>query len=186
MWPWEHAAVGYLAWSLALRALGRRPPTAGEAVVAILATQAPDLIDKPLSWGLGWFPTGYAVGHGAIVALVATVALIALLRRRLAVAAVVGLWSHLLADVAAFRTGRGPDPTRVGWPLVTPTGYETEYGLTRGIVYLRRFGEAAVAEPVGTLGVPAVLGAATLAVWVLDGAPGLAVVRSRLAGLDRR
>jgi hypothetical protein len=113
MWPWEHLAAGYLLYSLGVRAFGRDPPSDGAAVALVIASLLPDLVDKALSWGLGWFPSGYAVGHSAFVAV--PVGLGVLLagywfsRPRWGVAFVVGYWAHLLADVA--------NPLRNGEPV---------------------------------------------------------------------
>lgn len=57
MWPWEHAAVGYLLCSAALAA--RRTVLNDIPVIALgVATLLPDLIDKPLALWLGVFPEG--------------------------------------------------------------------------------------------------------------------------------
>ena len=48
MWPWEHLAIGYLAYSLLGRLAWRRPPTVGTAITVAFGTQFPDLVDKPL------------------------------------------------------------------------------------------------------------------------------------------
>lgn len=186
MWPWEHAAVGYLVFSLGLRATGRRPPGDVAAVVLLVATMLPDLVDKPLSWGLGLFNTGYALGHSALVAVpVGVLVLVAAVRtdrQQLGVAFVVGHWSHLAADVLdPLRYGDTPLPERVLWPLVTGTPYEQDMGLGRGVTYLGEFvatlrGMDLVVLVVLYLLLPLV----TLAVWVLDGAPGLGLLtRSR-------
>jgi hypothetical protein len=185
MWPWEHAAVGYLLYSLALRALARRPPTGTGLVAILLGTQLPDLVDKPLSWGLGWFPSGFAVAHSVFLAVplgLAALGLSARTRRwRVAAAFVVGYWSHLVADVLSpLRAGGPPLLSRVLWPIADVTPYETDYGLGRGLVYLQEF--LATIDPVSLL-VSGLLVGVTLAVWALDGAPGLAPVARRIDSL---
>lgn len=182
MWPWEHAAVGYLLYSGSLRALGREPPTDRGALTVLLATQLPDLVDKPLSWGLGVFPTGYAVGHSAFVAVPTGVALLALGvrsdRLRLSAAFVVGYWSHLMADVMApLRSGAAPLPGRVLWPIVTDSPYEEHLGIGRGVAYLVEFVRSAGSmDPLTLLVLYLLLPLAMGAVWVLDGAPGLPIL----------
>lgn len=190
MWPWEHLAVGYLCYSLGARALGRTPPSDAAAAVVAVAALLPDLVDKPLSWGLGWFPSGYAVGHSALVAAPLGAGLLLAGYRRgrpaLAVAAVVGYWSHLLADVFdPLRRGEPPLPGRVLWPVSDPAPYGTDYGLGRGVVYLDRLAATLAAAPPADLLSYLLLPAATAALWALDGAPGpgLAV---RAAGRVRR
>jgi len=73
MWPWGHAAVGYLAYSLGYRASDRR--LTGAAVIALgVGTQFPDLIDKPLGWTFGVLPGGRTLAHSLLtVAVVAVV-----------------------------------------------------------------------------------------------------------------
>lgn len=181
MWPWEHLAVGYLLYSLGVRALGRELPSDGAVVALAVATQLPDLLDKPLSWGLGWFPSGYALGHSAFVAVPVGLAVLLAGRRydrsRWGVAFVVGYWSHLLADVAnPLRQGARIRPERVLWPVSETTPYETDYGLGRGLVYLEEFiGALSTMPPTTLVLVYLLLPAATVCLWVLDGTPGLAL-----------
>lgn len=188
MWPWEHLAVGYLAYSLGLRALRREPPSDTEALALALATQLPDLVDKPLSWGAGWFPSGHAVGHAALVAVPVGVAALWRLRgtdrARLAVAGVVGWWGHVLADVLdPLRRGDPPAPGRALWPLSNPAPYESDLGLGRGVVYGRRLlADLSTVDPV-PVALYLLLAASTVAVWVADGHPGTGVVRRATAVL---
>lgn len=176
MWPWEHVAVGYLLYSLGRRALGADPPSDGAAVAVAVAALLPDLIDKPLSWGLRLFPSGYAVGHSVLLAVPVGLASVVLAdrfgRRWLGVAVLVGYWSHLVADVLApLRRSSAPLPSRVLWPLVPQAPYDRRLGIRRGLVYLGEFvssissWEAALAYLLVPL--PAVV------VWVVDGLPGL-------------
>lgn len=184
MWPWEHAVVGYVLYSLSRRARGRDPPADMPTIALLVGTQLPDLIDKPLSWGLGLFPTGYAVGHSAIVALTLSVAAgwlaVRAERRQIGTAFLFGYWSHLLTDVLnPLRYGNGLAIDRVGWPLVSQPPYEESLGLERGVVYLWRLGESLLAvDAIPVLGVSLLVGSGTLALWVADGKPGLAVIAS--------
>lgn len=184
MWPWGHAAVGYLCYSGLLRVLDRSPPADWAVLTVLLATQVPDLVDKPLSWGLGVFPTGYALGHSVFVAIPVGVGLLVLGvrsgRGALAAAFVVGYWTHLVADVLdPLRRGASPLPNRVLWPVVTDTPYEEALGLGRGVAYLDAFVRSAGSmDPLAFLVLYTVLPTAMAAVWLLDGAPGLAVLTS--------
>lgn len=123
MWPWDHAAVAYLLVSAASRGLWGEAPTRRLGVVAVVAGIAPDLIDKPLSWGLGLLPAGRSLGHSLLLAAPALVLLlavgVALGRRREPVAFALGYLSHLTGDVAYPLLVDGE--LRVGfllWPLV--------------------------------------------------------------------
>jgi len=128
MWPWGHAAFGYLLYSLALRASGRRV-TGPEALVLAVATQLPDLVDKPLAWQFDVVSSGYAVGHSILVTvpLVLTVVGVAARRGRvrLGLAFAVGQLSHLAGDVlVAVALSRPYTFERVLWPLVSvPPGH---------------------------------------------------------------
>lgn len=185
MWPWEHAAVGYLLLSVGLRASGRSPPSGAAALLLLVGTQTPDLVDKPLSWGLDVFPSGYAVGHSAFVALPAGVLALLLAHRwdrpRAVGAFVVGYWSHLVADVLGpLRDGGEPILSRVLWPAVSAAPYEHDYGLGRGLVYLQRFvTDLPSMDPGSVLVLYLALPLATFVLWLVDGSPGVsAVVRA--------
>lgn len=178
--------MGYLVFSLAFRATGRRPPGDVAAVVLLVATMLPDLVDKPLSWGLGLFNTGYALGHSALVAVPVGLLVLAVGartdRQQIAAAFVVGHWSHLVADVLdPLRYGDAPLPERVLWPLVTGTPYEQDLGLGRGVSYLAEFvASLRGMDLVALVGLYLLLPLLTFAIWVLDGAPGLGLLtRSR-------
>lgn len=69
MMPWGHAAFGYALYSLGHRAWTRAPPSGKAVLAALFGTQLPDLVDKPLSWGLHLFPQGYSVAHSVFVAI---------------------------------------------------------------------------------------------------------------------
>ncbi|WP_324760556.1 metal-dependent hydrolase [Haloarcula sp. GH36] len=191
MWPWEHAAAGYLLYSVGCRALGYDPPEEDATIALVVATLVPDLVDKPLSWGLGVFPTGYAVGHSLFVAIPLGAAALVLGRlsgrQSLGVAFVVGYWSHLLGDVLnPLRTGEPPDPNRVFWPVVEANTYEVDRGIGRGVFYLREFLSGVptmgALELLVMVGLPAV----TAVVWLFDGTPGVAIPGRLVRAIDRR
>lgn len=179
MWPWEHAAVGYLLVSLGLRALKREPPSDAAALLVGFGALFPDLLDKTLSWGLNVFQTGYALGHSAFFALpVGLVVVYGVLERdwgRPAAGFVVGYWAHLAADVLdPLRHGRPPLVERVLWPVVTGGPYEQDLGLGRGVTYLSEFvATLATMDPTTLVGLYLLLPLVTLGVWLLDGVPGI-------------
>ena len=181
MWPWEHVAFGYLAYSVASRILSRQPPGRLEALAVTVAAVLPDLIDKPLAWGLGVLPGGRSLAHSLLISsplLVATVVLGTYFgRARLGAAVVVGYLSHLAGDVIYPLVTDGE--LRLGflvWPLVSP---ESSSGPPVGLLsrFLELVGEFAVflATPRGLwyLAIElAVLFVISL-LWLADGAPGL-------------
>lgn len=191
MWPWEHTAFGYLLYSLGRRALGSDPPDDAAAMVLAVATVLPDLVDKPLSWGLDLFPTGYAVAHSVFAAI--PLAAVALFlgrkydRLSLGVAFGIGYWSHLLGDVLnPLRTGDPLDWSRILWPVAETQPYETDLGLGRGLRYLREFVDAIpTMDPLAVLvlvGLPLL----TALVWLLDGAPGVRLLRAGIRTIRTR
>jgi hypothetical protein len=191
MWPWEHATLGYLLYSLGSRALGRDPPSGRETIVILTTTQLPDVVDKPLSWGLGWFPSGFAIAHSVFVAMPLGVGVLALGghrgRLRLSIAAVVGYWSHLLGDALnPLRAGERVLFSRVLWPVSEMPPYETDYGIGRGVLYLREFvGSVPAMEPT-TLAWYVAVPVGGVLLWLADGAPGKAFVADALTALRRR
>lgn len=177
MWPWDHLAVAYVLYSLARRIAGERPST--EVFVLAGAALLPDVVDKTLSWGLGVFPSGYAVGHSVFVAVPAGVVVAALsgrLRRlEFGLAFVVGYWSHLAGDVVWGALVYGsPAFDRVLWPIVEFEPYPTRRGLLdRALYYLADLaGTLADAGPAVVVAYLAPL-AVAFGLWVLDGAPGI-------------
>ena len=182
MWPWEHAAVGYLLYSLWTRVRTRDPPSDLAAVAVLFGTLLPDLLDKPLSWGLGVFQTGYAIGHSVFVAAPVGVAVGLLAartdRQRVGIAFVVGYWAHLAGDVLnPLRNGNPPSVDPVLWPVVIGPPYETDLGLGRGLMYFGDLFESLQTVDSVTLVVAYLLiPLAAMAVWVVDGLPGIGLL----------
>jgi len=142
MWPWAHAAVGYLLY--ATYAYRRGLPLRGLPVVAaVIATQGPDLLDKPLAWTFAILPTGRSLGHSLFfAALLAAVGWYALARRfgrpNIAVGAAVGYLSHLPADgLGAILAGRWADLSYLAWPLLPLPEYDLAPQLRRTLRRLR-------------------------------------------------
>ncbi|MFB6163754.1 MAG: metal-dependent hydrolase [Haloarculaceae archaeon] len=182
MWPWGHAAVGYLLYSPLVRLWRGRTPAASEVLALGIGTQLPDLVDKPLAWVFGVFPQGYSVAHSVFVAVPVGVAVAALAARRdrpaLGVALTLGYWSHLVADVGfALAVGEPRPAARVLWPLVTLPAYGTTFTAGERITYYLARWLAYLQSSAGLLAVLAYLSplVAALALWALDGAPGLPV-----------
>lgn len=188
MWPWEHAAVGYVLFSLFSRAVFDRSPDGVSAVLLVAGTQIPDAIDKTLSWGLGLFPSGFAVAHSVFVAVPVGIAVAVLAhryRRSVAgLAVTLGYWSHLVADVVnPLRDGDGIDVSRVLWPLVEQEAYSQDLGLGRGIVYLLDFVTELSLSSLSTVALLYLsLPVFAFVLWVADGTPGLALLRDLTVG----
>lgn len=179
MWPWEHAVVGYLAYSIGVRLLRRRSPTGPEAVAVVVASVLPDVIDKPLAWEFGAFQSGYGIAHSVFFAVpaVAVGLLIAAAYDRTEIGAAfgTGYLLHLPADVLPHyvRDGRLP-VERTLWPV-----RQSESSYPEGFVGTFRtyFSDWLVTllswPPDGhTIAVTAMMIACAL-LWVADGMPGL-------------
>ncbi|MFC4357812.1 metal-dependent hydrolase [Halobium salinum] len=127
MWPWEHVAVGYIAYSLLSRTVVARRPGVPELFAVLLGSLGPDLIDKPLAWGLGVLPGGYSLGHSVFFAVplaLAAVGVAALAGRgSTGVAFGLSYLLHLPADVYYFVVfGDPPAYGILFWPLVPAAG----------------------------------------------------------------
>lgn len=191
MWPWEHLAFGYVFYSLGWRLSRREAPSESATLWLAFGTLLPDLVDKPLSWGLGLFPSGYAIGHAVLVAVPVGVAVVALAARRgreaEGIAFTTGYWSHLVGDVLnTLRFDQGLGVDRVLWPLVEQSPYGTDYGLARGLVYLSEFvRELQMEDPTTIVVLYVVLPLPGLVLWVLDGTPGVRGLYRHAVGRQR-
>jgi hypothetical protein len=184
VWPWEHLALGYLLVSLTIRVVAGRPPRDHEAIVVAVATQCPDLVDKPMAWTFDVLPSGLSLAHSLTVAVPLTTLAFLLSHRRgtpgLGIAVAVGYGSHLFAD-ALYPVVYG-DPVRVAfllWPVLEgPQDPAMLGGLGHVFTALARL-ELLVSTPAGPLFLVvefALLGGA-VGVWLQDGSPGVIVVR---------
>ncbi|MFP8954024.1 metal-dependent hydrolase [Natrialbaceae archaeon A-arb3/5] len=180
MWPWEHAIVGYLAYSLFSHLYYRRSPTGLEAFSAVFASVLPDLIDKPLAWEFGVFDVGYALGHSIFFAVPLSI-LVGLLASRVGrtgagIAFGLGYLLHLPADVldGYLRGGRVRTELML-WPVETldspgeRTGFVDEFTRIFGA-----YQQDLLAGDLSTY-MWAQLGLAGLVflLWLYDGAPVL-------------
>lgn len=181
MMPWEHAIVGYIGFSLLVRFGPQGPPTAAETAAVLVASLLPDLVDKPLAWGLKLFDSGYAAGHSVLVALSVIAVVLALARRRgrsrTGVAFGSGYLLHLSGDVVpeSIRSGE-LHIDRVLWPLERGgSGYDAGFSaeLTGNLVgYFEWMGEQiASGDPDPYLFVLLGLFGFALILWVADGLP---------------
>lgn len=177
MWPWGHLAIGYACYSVLVRARSGRGPEGVPALAAVLGTQFPDLVDKPLAWTFGVLPSGRSLAHSLLVATLVLVVVGSYCRRHdrseVAVAFGVGYLSHLAGDVIGpFLAGRYVFLSFLGWPLLPPPPYGDEGGFLSHFASLEfspwLFAQFGFAFLVGGL-------------WVIDGAPGLADARSLVA-----
>lgn len=186
MWPWEHLAFGYILYSGYMQLRHGRPPAHYPVIALAVASQLPDLIDKPLAWTVAILPTARSLGHSIFVATLVIVVVI-LLGRRYGVPAIgpavaIGYLSHLLGDVIyevmrqllAGETVTVETVNFLLWPLVRQPVRETP-GLIRRTVGL--FDEFAtfLDTPAGHVYIALEVGLLLVAVlyWFVDGWPGV-------------
>lgn len=182
MWPWEHLAVGYLAYSLWCRAVGRRGPQSDETLLLGFATQFPDLVDKPLGWSTTVLPDGTSLAHSLLVA-VPLATLVLLVTRRygrpgLGIAFALGYLLHLPADVVyPVLFGGQLNPEILLWPLIPspPEPTVSLFGRTAELVALLL---ERLSTPAGFRYVvlEVLLLVTALVAWISDGVPGLTLL----------
>ncbi|WP_123538515.1 metal-dependent hydrolase [Halosimplex salinum] len=182
MLPWGHLAVGYLLYSGGTRLWHRRSPDDAPTLLALLGTQAPDLVDKPLNWWLAVFD-GRGIGH-SLLTTVPVCAMVYLFARRRGrgewgAAFGFGVLTHLFADAfyPVLRGASSLDAPYLLWPLREAPTYPSENVMDHVLRVVVHFSALRHRAPVDILTdrfviqvllVPLVVG-----IWALDGFPGL-------------
>lgn len=186
MWPWGHAAVGYLLYATAVRSARDRSPDAVATIWLAFGTQFPDLVDKPLGWSTGILPTGRTLAHSLLFAVPLCVALYLFCKRRASLrsewglAFAIGDLSHVLVDASPPLLRGDPAEARfLLWPLLSVSPYEDGAPTVAG--------SFASIDPSAYFALQLALAAAAIGWWWRDGRPGLhaAVVGCRTAIVDR-
>jgi hypothetical protein len=180
MWPWAHAALGYLAYTLYLRGRFSERPVGLPVVALGFGTQLPDLIDKTLAWYVGVLPYGRSLAHSLLTGTVIMLAVVAVFRLRGAetsgTAFAIGYASHFFGDAFGHLVEQSwADLAFLVWPLLPIPNQGSE---TIGLLAHLRDIEG---SPLFIFGL--VLTAIGLALWVRDGLPGL---RESVAFLSAR
>jgi len=187
MWPWEHAALGYLLVSATTRVIWSRPPSDMTALLAVFGSQFPDLVDKPLGWVFEVFPSGVSVAHSVLVAVGICFCVwifgVVYDRRKEALAFCLGYLSHMPADIFyPVLAGGEPNWSVALWPLML----KNARGETPALLYVSTLFENFLRILGGSgsgvswfLLLEIALVAGTFAVWFLDGRPGLPPYRNR-------
>jgi hypothetical protein len=170
MWPWAHAALGYLCYTFYLQVrLDQRP--VGLPVVALgIGTQLPDLIDKTLAWYVGVLPYGRSLTHSVFTGGLLLLAGVAVLRlrgaNRSATAFAIGYASHFLGDAFGHLVDQSwADLAFLVWPLLP---IPDQGGELEGVIAHLRNIEG---SPLFLFGLA--LTAVGLALWYRHGLPGL-------------
>ncbi|TKX71547.1 metal-dependent hydrolase [Halorubrum sp. SP9] len=186
MWPWSHLAVGYVAFSAFVRIALRRRPSDRAAVVLAVATQLPDLIDKPLAWQFGLLSNGVGAAHSLIVGVPVALAVAVGLRFRgqaeFGAAVAIGNVIHVLGDILfAGLFGRPPVLPSFLWPVYAPpVSASAPPGLGAKTLQLLLDSRALLGGEVGRTYFLAqgLFLCGTAALWLRDGKPGFALPRA--------
>lgn len=129
MWPWTHAAVGYIIYSLLSRERDSYPEE--NAVIMLgIATQVPDLIDKTFAWVIPVLPGGRSLAHTLFVAVPVVALMLRYNDRRgrhsSGIAFGIGYLSHLLGDGFATVVTESISKTSfLLWPLLSLPTWDT-------------------------------------------------------------
>lgn len=170
MWPWAHAALGYLCYTFYLRVRFDEQPVGLPVVALGVGTQLPDLIDKTLAWYVGALPYGRSLSHSLLTGGVIMLTIVVLFRLRNAEASgtafAVGYLSHFLGDAFGILVERSwADLAFLVWPVLPIPGIEDE---TIGLITHLRNIEG---SPLFLFGL--ILTTYGLALWYRHGLPGL-------------
>ncbi len=175
MWPWGHAAVGYLLYTTWTRSRHGHPPRDLPTLWLLFGTQFPDLVDKPLAWWFGILPSGRALAHSLVPLVPLSVILYVYFARRgrpeYGVTFAIGALSHALTDaLPALLAGEFERARFLLWPLLPHVEYDESSASI--------LGHLASIELSPLLAVELGLGLVVVGVWWRDGMPGLAPIRS--------
>lgn len=179
--PWDHAAIGYVAFSIFVHAVYRDSPTARETFLVLFGAALPDLVDKPLAWQFGVLEGGRTLGHSVLIALPLSLAVGFLAQSRGwprgGWAFGLGYLLHLPGDVvpASLRQGELKIDI-VLWPITEGGGSQggslIEKFLTNVVPYADRLVESvATGELPAFLLVPLIIWSGAFLLWVVDGMP---------------
>ncbi|WP_436342981.1 metal-dependent hydrolase [Natronorubrum sp. FCH18a] len=176
MWPLGHVAVAYLCYTLATRARFDAPPAHVPALILVVGSQFPDLVDKPLAWYLGMIPTGRSLAHSLLLLVPLSIAVSLVADRHdrgeYGIAFAIGALSHTFVDVLPVIWNPETSPNQLLWPITPvepyPSGPPTVLGLL----------QESITEPYFLL--EFVLAAVAFTLWRRHGSPGLEVLRTAL------
>ncbi|WP_306052085.1 metal-dependent hydrolase [Natronococcus wangiae] len=196
MYPWEHAAVAYLLYAGYARWHTGASPAGRAALVVLVASQLPDLIDKTLAWQFALIPSGRSLAHSVFVAVLLALVVLAVARRHeatpLGAAFAIGYLSHLATDTVSLYPGGSVSLAGVLWPIIIyqpsaerigDSSSEATEPVAGGVVEQTgdilsgAYPSLVALEPTGEvlvrLGIVALAGV----VWLHDGCPGLRELR---------
>lgn len=180
MWPWGHLAFGYLLYTVVTKLRGEAAPGGRETLVLAVATQVPDIVDKPLALTFGVLPSGRSLAHSLFVA-VSVLALIAVYANHrndeaFGIAIAIGYLSHLASD--AIKPALTRDFSHLAfliWPAAEMPPPAHQYGIVELFLSMRLTSYALFQF---------LFAAVAVVVWVRDGSPGVRTLRVLIASTD--
>lgn len=181
MFPWEHIAVGYVAYSLLHRLVRGEPPDGRAAVAVVVAALLPDVVDKPLAWEFGMLPSGRSLAHSLLVAVPATLLAWRRFGRSVGGAFGVSYLLHLVTDVYyPIVYGQAPVWSFLLYPIADAPASASDGFVSQTVHLIGTLAEFATTGQgrVYLLFELSLLGSAFL-LWLLDGRPGLRGWHSR-------
>jgi len=170
MWPWGHAALGYLLYRvIASRQSNPWTPSDSSIIALAIGTQFPDLIDKPLAWSFELLPSGRSLAHSLLTAMLVCAIVVVVARRynrsESAWAFTIGYTAHLLGDALLPLIRLDVEfLTFLAWPVLPLPPYENDSSFIEHIVNLSP-------DPFTIFGL--ILTILMIGLWVYDGYPGL-------------
>ena len=177
MWPFGHLAGAYVLYTVLVRARFDEPPGHGPVLVLALASQLPDLVDKPLAWYLAALPTGQTLAHSLLVLVPLSVAVYLLARRydrrEHGIAFAVGVFSHAALDALPALWNPEESAGFLLWPLIPAEGYE------RGSPSVAELFFNSLSDPYFLS--EFVLLVVAFVLWRRDGYPGIEPLRKRIS-----
>jgi hypothetical protein len=133
MWPWGHLAFGYVGYLL-VRPWAIRRADRVAVLAALFGSLFPDLVDKPLAWGLAVLPSGRSLAHSVfaliIVSAVVWVVAVEYDRREAGIAFPIGYVTHLVGDgLVPIYEGSYGELSYLLWPLLPAPAYDEPTGI---------------------------------------------------------
>lgn len=169
---WAHVAVGYLLFSLRNRYYIGCVPAALPTLAVVAGAIFPDIVDKPLALAITDFP-GRSLAHSVFTITIVLGVIWVLARgepdkRPIVIAWTIGYLSHTVVDLFDYFIY---DHTLryLFWPVLSQNSHvHTISDLLRLI------------EPTPYVILQTIITVAAIALWMRDGVPGVALIRSRL------
>jgi len=188
VWPWGPLAFGYLVDAGYVWVRYRRGPAGWPVLALAVATQFPDIVDKPLAYWFAVLPEGRSLAHSLVIAVPFWSGLLLYARRirrgELGVAIVIGHATRILGDSdGALLDGR---VAFLLWPIIPAPDSEAASFAHHARQLASALGRLDGSTLLLSWDDPFVmqlwLAVFVVGLWVAQGMPPQATVRAWLAG----